>query len=115
MCKSVLLLQYLESINQFVRENLRQLEHAPGIQMQDVPRDLIDLDNLDRDDEADVDVRESAEELERRCVFQSQMFFSDCTEVRPYFDTSYDRVVPRNEYYDGDHDNDKPDSLLDVV
>ena len=66
MCKSVLLLQYLESINQFVRENLRQLEHAPGIQMQDVPRDLIDLDNLDRDDEADVDVRESAEELERR-------------------------------------------------
>ena len=73
MCKSVLLLQYLESINQFVRENLRQLEHAPGIQMQDVPRDLIDLDNLDRDDEADVDVRESAEELERRCVCLSQI------------------------------------------
>ena len=61
-------MQYLDSINQFVRENLRQLEHAPGIQMQDVPRDLIDLDNLDHkeDDPHHRDVRETTEELERR-------------------------------------------------
>ena len=63
-------MQYLDSINQFVRENLRQLEHAPGIQMQDVPRDLIDLDNLDHkeDDPHHRDVRETTEELERRSV-----------------------------------------------
>ena len=62
----VYLFQYIEAINQFVRENLRQLAHAPSVQMQDVPRDLIDLDNIDREDDMDPDVRESVEDLERR-------------------------------------------------
>ena len=51
-------------MRQFVVENLRHLQHAPSVQMQDVPPDLISLDNID--DDLDPDVRMNAEEEERR-------------------------------------------------
>ncbi|CAF0778253.1 unnamed protein product [Didymodactylos carnosus] len=40
---------YLELIVQFVNEKLRLLKHAPSVQMQDVPCDLIDNDKSDED------------------------------------------------------------------
>ena len=49
-----------------MRENLRHLAHAPSVQMQDVPPDMIDLDNVNPEEDADPDIRETAEEVERR-------------------------------------------------
>jgi len=37
--------QYLVLFVQFVNEKLRLLEHAPSVQMQDVPPDLLDTEN----------------------------------------------------------------------
>ena len=59
-------LQYLDMIRQFVHENLRHMAHAPSIQMQDVPPDMIDLDNLEADDSTNPDVRFTPEQEERR-------------------------------------------------
>ena len=43
--------QYLDSLKQFVHENLKYLSHAPSVQMQDVPPDSLNMDinedNLD--------------------------------------------------------------------
>ncbi|ELU06885.1 hypothetical protein CAPTEDRAFT_184599 [Capitella teleta] len=44
---------YLESIKQYVMENLRHIAHAPSVQMHDVPPDLISIDY----DEPDPDSR----------------------------------------------------------
>ena len=45
--------QYLDSLKQFVHENLKYLSHAPSVQMQDVPPDSLNMDinedNLDPD------------------------------------------------------------------
>lgn len=68
-------MQYLENINQFVRENLRHLTHAPSVQMQDVPPDMIDLDNLNPEEDADPDTRETREELERRYIHKISQFY----------------------------------------
>ncbi|XP_064604172.1 histone deacetylase 3-like [Liolophura sinensis] len=78
--------QYLDSIRQTVHESLKNLNHAPSVQMQDVPPDLLTVDNTE---ESDPDVRNHQNEVDRR-------------------------VEPANEFYDGDKDNDKDDSLLDV-
>ena len=40
--------------------------HAPSVQMQDVPPDLLSFDKYD--EMTDADIRESQEELERRLV-----------------------------------------------
>ena len=47
-------------------ENLRSLIHAPSVQMQDVPPDLLSLDQ--NDDENDADSRVNADQEERRFV-----------------------------------------------
>merc|ERR1712136_72071 len=74
--------QYLDTLKSMVLENLRMVAHAPSVQMQDVPPDLLSFDKYD--EMTDADIRESQEELERR-------------------------VVPNNEWYDGDKDNDQDD------
>ena len=56
-----------------MRENLRQLAHAPSVQMQDVPPDMIDLDNVNPEEDADPDIRESVEDIERRWVIIGDM------------------------------------------
>jgi histone deacetylase 3 len=78
--------QYLETLRQFIHENLRHLPHSPSVQMQDIPSDMIDLDNLD---ELDPDTRTNQDDIDRQ-------------------------VEPANEFYDGDRDNDKDDGILDV-
>uniref|UniRef100_A0A9J8B0Z1 Histone deacetylase 3 n=1 Tax=Cyprinus carpio carpio TaxID=630221 RepID=A0A9J8B0Z1_CYPCA len=70
--------QYLEQIRQTVFENLKMLNHAPSVQIHDVPSDLL---SYERPDEADPDERGSED--------------------------NFSRPEAANEFYDGDHDNDK--------
>ena len=79
--------QYLENIRSFVHENLRQLIHSPSVQIQDVPGDAINEDDVAAaDDAADPDVR------------------NHNAETKP---------EAANEFYDGDRDNDR-DGFIDV-
>uniref|UniRef100_A0A8C2LTP8 Histone deacetylase domain-containing protein n=1 Tax=Cricetulus griseus TaxID=10029 RepID=A0A8C2LTP8_CRIGR len=68
--------QYLVQIRQTIFENLKMLNHAPSVQIHDVPADLL---TYDRTDEADAEERGPEE--------------------------NYSRAP--NEFYEGDHDNDK--------
>ncbi|XP_030919663.1 histone deacetylase 3 isoform X2 [Geospiza fortis] len=70
--------QYLDQIRQTIFENLKMLNHAPSVQIHDVPSDLL---SYDRTDEPDPEERGSEE--------------------------NYSRPEAPNEFYDGDHDNDK--------
>uniref|UniRef100_A0A8C9QXW7 Histone deacetylase n=1 Tax=Scleropages formosus TaxID=113540 RepID=A0A8C9QXW7_SCLFO len=54
--------QYLEQIRQTVFENLKMLNHAPSVQIHDVPSDLL---NYERTDEADPDERGSEDNYSR--------------------------------------------------
>ncbi|KAJ8318006.1 hypothetical protein KUTeg_003097 [Tegillarca granosa] len=79
--------QYLDNIRQTVHENLRGLTNSPSVQMQDIPPDLLSLENTE---EQDPDVQNHQDEVDKR-------------------------VEPPNEFYDGDKDNDKEnDGFLDV-
>ncbi|KAH9499938.1 Histone deacetylase 3 [Bulinus truncatus] len=79
--------QYLDNIKTSVMENLKMLTAAPSVQMQDIPSDLLSLENTE---EQDPDIRMSADDLDKR-------------------------IEPNNEFYDGDKDNDKEnDGFLDV-
>ncbi|MGH0147589.1 UNVERIFIED_CONTAM: hypothetical protein FKN15_010849 [Acipenser sinensis] len=70
--------QYLDQIRQTVFENLKMLNHAPSVQIHDVPSDLL---SYERTDDPDPDERGSED--------------------------NYSRPEASNEFYDGDHDNDK--------
>ncbi|CAB1336996.1 unnamed protein product [Coregonus sp. 'balchen'] len=70
--------QYLEQIRSTVFENLKMLNHAPSVQIHDVPSDIL---SYERTDEGDPDERGSED--------------------------NYSRPEAANEFYDGDHDNDK--------
>ena len=61
-------IQYLDSIKQFIHENLRHVAHAPSVEMQDIPPDLINLETIDHP-ETDPDVRNNGDE-ERRFVLK---------------------------------------------
>lgn len=55
--------QYLEAIIKTIHENLREVEHAPSVMMQDVPLDLLKLDS---DDELNPDSRCNIKEEDKR-------------------------------------------------
>lgn len=79
--------QYMEHLKQMVGEHLKQLTCSPSVEMQDVPPDLLSLENTM---EPDPDVRVSQDEADKR-------------------------IEANNEYYDGDKDNDKEnDGYIDV-
>jgi len=79
--------QYLDNIKTSVYDNLKMLAAAPSVQMQDVPSDLLSLENTE---EPDPDVRQSQDDIDKT-------------------------VEANNEYYDGDKDNDKEnENVLDV-
>uniref|UniRef100_A0A8C0WB77 Histone deacetylase 3 n=1 Tax=Castor canadensis TaxID=51338 RepID=A0A8C0WB77_CASCN len=69
---------YLDQIHQTIFENLKMLNHAPRVQIHDVPADLL---TYDRTNEVDAEERGPEE--------------------------NYSRPEAPNELYDGDHDNDK--------
>lgn len=79
--------QYLDTLRQFIHENIRHLPCSPSVQMQDIPPDVINLDNLD---DLDPDVRNHQDDVDKR-------------------------VDAANEYYDGEKDNDKEDGLLSDI
>lgn len=56
------LLQYLEQIRQTVFENLKMLNHAPSVQIHDVPSDML---SYERNDEPDPDERGAEENYTR--------------------------------------------------
>lgn len=57
-----LCLQYLEQIRQTVFENLKMLNHAPSVQIHDVPSDML---SYERNDEPDPDERGAEENYTR--------------------------------------------------
>ncbi|EFX81904.1 histone deacetylase 3-like [Daphnia pulex] len=77
--------QYLETITKTIHENLRMIEHAPSVMMQDVPPDLL---NFEEAEELDPDVRLHQQEEDKR-------------------------IEPDNEYYDGEKDQDKDGTTAD--
>lgn len=56
------LVQYLEQIRQTVFENLKMLNHAPSVQIHDVPSDML---SYERNDEPDPDERGGEENYTR--------------------------------------------------
>lgn len=54
--------QYLDQIRQTIFENLKMLNHAPSVQIHDVPSDLL---SYDRTDEPDPEERGSEENYSR--------------------------------------------------
>lgn len=54
--------QYLEQIRQTVFENLKMLNHAPSVQIHDVPSDML---SYERNDEPDPDERGAEENYTR--------------------------------------------------
>jgi len=77
--------QYLELIVKHVCENLKLLQHAPSVQMKDVPADALSLENVD---ELNPD--------ERMCQLEEDK-----------------RIEPNNEFYDGENDVDQDEELND--
>lgn len=67
-------LQYLEQIRQTVFENLKMLNHAPSVQIHDVPSDML---NYERNDEPDPDERGAEENYTR-----SGVLVPDCRHAR---------------------------------
>lgn len=67
-------LQYLEQIRQTVFENLKMLNHAPSVQIHDVPSDML---NYERNDEPDPDERGAEENYTR-----SGVLVPDCRHTR---------------------------------
>ena len=46
-------MKYLDAIRQHVHDNLRHLNAAPSVQMQDVPEDVFSLEDLRQTEEGD--------------------------------------------------------------
>lgn len=77
--------QYLESIVRHIYDNLKMCQHAPSVQMFDTPEDGLPPEDERIKEEPDPDVRISQSDEDRM-------------------------VEAKNEFYDGDQDNDKMDS-----
>lgn len=74
--------QYLDLISRHVYDNLKMCQHAPSVQMYDRPEDGLPSEDERMQDEPDPNVRISQADEDRM-------------------------IEPRNEFYDGDRDNDK--------
>ncbi|XP_072016454.1 histone deacetylase 3-like [Amphiura filiformis] len=78
--------QYIDQARQTVQENLKCIAAAPSVQMQDVPPDLLSLENTE---EPDPDIRNSVKEQD-------------------------EKIEAANELYDGEKDQDKEDGVIEV-
>ncbi|XP_060554018.1 histone deacetylase 3-like [Ruditapes philippinarum] len=78
---------YIDGLKQMVSENLKQLACSPSVEMQDIPPDLLSLENTE---EPNPDITNSQADVDKR-------------------------IEANNEYYDGDKDNDKEnDGFIEV-
>lgn len=73
--------KYLDNVRQQALENIRRLQGAPSVQMQEIPPELLLGGDSDDSEDEDPDERESQRALDRRIDFE-------------------------NDYYDGDQDQD---------
>lgn len=74
--------QYLEMITKYTFDNLKMCQHAPSVQMFDIPEDGMPDEDQRFKEEPDPDVRISQSDEDRM-------------------------IEPKNEFFDGDQDNDK--------
>jgi len=78
--------QFLDQLRSTTLENLSRIDHAPSVQLQDVPPDLLSFQQFLSDDNSDADAKESE-------------------------DVKNQRVEANNEFYDGDKDNDEASDI----
>lgn len=65
--------QYLDNVKATVHEHLRNLINSPSVQMQDIPPDLLSLENTE---EHDPDIRNHQDQTDKRSVqIELQMCF----------------------------------------
>lgn len=76
--------QYLELINRHIYDNLKMCQHAPSVQMFDSPEDALPSEDERIKEEPDPDVRISQSDEDKM-------------------------IEPKNEFFDGEQDNDKMD------
>lgn len=57
--------QYLDNVKVTVHEHLRNLINSPSVQMQDIPPDLLSLENTE---EHDPDIRNHQDQTDKRSV-----------------------------------------------
>ncbi|KAK2726597.1 histone deacetylase 3-like [Artemia franciscana] len=65
---------YLEAIVRHAYENLRMIQHAPSVQMQDIPSDAFSLESLE---ELDPDIRLHDSEEDRRIEANNEFYDDD--------------------------------------
>jgi histone deacetylase 3 len=88
---------YLDHIKQTVLENLRHLEGAPGIQMNQVPSDLFDDDPVFDEEESD---QEEPDEVDPNILFASEQDDDNNDD-----DDDNDNDKPKNSYSDKDDED----------
>lgn len=76
--------QYLELINRHIYDNLKMCQHAPSVQMFDSPEDALPPEDERIKEEPDPDIRISQSDEDKM-------------------------IEPKNEFFDGEQDNDKTD------
>jgi len=70
--------EYLERIKIKLYDNLRMLPHVPGVQMQPIPDDIMDVDRVvDEDKDSDPNKRISQIQRDRRIVDERELSDSD--------------------------------------
>jgi len=74
--------QFLDTIRQTVHDNLKNIAHAPSVQLQDVPPSFFELDNANNQEEETMDMN-----TEQYAIMN-------------------DKIMANNEYYDSSKDND---------
>jgi len=70
--------EYLDKIKVKLFDNLRMLPHVPGVQMQPIPDDVMDVDRVvDEDKDSDPDKRISQLQTDRRVVDERELSDSE--------------------------------------
>ncbi|UJR37988.1 hypothetical protein I4U23_030670 [Adineta vaga] len=74
-------LDYLDKIKVKLFDNLRMLPHVPGVQMQSIPDDIMDVDRvIDEDKDSDPNKRISQVQTDRRIVDERELSDSEDEE-----------------------------------
>lgn len=67
--------QYLDNVKATVHEHLRNLINSPSVQMQDIPPDLLSLENTE---EHDPDIRNHQDQTDKRSVrIELHVFYNE--------------------------------------
>jgi histone deacetylase 1/2 len=86
---------YLDKVKNRLFENLRMLPHAPGVQVQAIPEDGIQMEVDEDDNEADKDVRAPQSEKDKRIIPDNE--YSDSEDEGPTGDDRKHRESHKNK------------------